>query len=237
MGNKIIITGHASGIGHHLAERFDHLGFSVTGIDKNFSEKLNCKIKQIRCNLSDEDEVNKTFSSLNGFSLAVNCAGVSGVRDSICNLMKKDLLNSWNDIFIPTFLSLKEEIRVMNKVETDDSCRIVNVASFTAMYGCKNMLAYSAAKSAIVNLTKVAAVECSPKILINSVSPATIDTPLIRKKYKGELPDYSRTYLTGNCGGVEDVFLAVDMLLKNKFMTGYDLVIDGGFSSNFEVRR
>ncbi len=126
---------------------------------------------------------------------------------------------------------------MMNEMKSDAPCKIVNIASFTAMFGCKNMLAYSAAKASIVNLTKVAAVECSPRILINSVSPATIDTPLIRKKYEGELPDYSSTYLTGSCGSVEDVFLAVDMLLKNNFITGYDLVIDGGFSSNFEVRQ
>lgn len=147
------------------------------------------------------------------------------------------MINSWEKIFIPTFLSLREEIKMMNEMKSDAPCKIVNIASFTAMFGCKNMLAYSAAKASIVNLTKVAAVECSPGILINSVSPATIDTPLIRKKYEGELPDYSSTYLTGNFGSVEDVFLAVDMLLKNNFITGYDLVIDGGFSSNFEVRQ
>lgn len=237
MSDKIIVTGHASGIGYHLAKRFHDLGVSVTGIDKNISDELNCEIEQINCDLSDEDSVTKVFSRLNGCNFAVNCAGVSGIRDIIINLGKNDLVNSWEKIFIPTFLSLREEIKMMNKMKSDAPCKIVNIASFTAMFGCKNMLAYSSAKASIVNLTKVAAVECSPGILINSVSPATIDTPLIRKKYEGELPDYSSTYLTENCGSVEDVFLAVDMLLKNNFITGYDLVIDGGFSSNFEVRQ
>lgn len=141
------------------------------------------------------------------------------------------------DIYPNISLSLREEIKIMHEMKNDLPCKIVNIASFTAKFGCKNMLAYSAAKASIVNLTKVAAVECSPGILINSVSPATIDTPLIRKKYDGVLPDYSNTYLTGNCGTVEDVFLAVDMLLKNNFITGYDFVIDGGFSCNFEVKQ
>ncbi|MGX5025135.1 SDR family NAD(P)-dependent oxidoreductase [Enterobacter sp. UPMP2060] len=237
MRRKIIVTGHASGIGYHLANRFHDLGFSVTGIDKNISDKLNCEIEQIICDLSDEVSVTRTFRHLSGYTFAVNCAGVSGVRDKIVNLGKDDLIDSWEKIFIPTFLSLREEIKMMNEMKSDAPCKIVNIASFTAMFGCKNMLAYSAAKASIVNLTKVAAVENSPGVLINSVSPATIDTPLIRKKYDGDLPDYSSTYLTGNCGSVEDVFLAVDMLLKNNFITGFDLVIDGGFSSNFEVRQ
>lgn len=237
MKNKIIVTGHASGIGYHLANRFHDLGFSVTGVDKNLSDELNCEIEQVICDLSDEDSVARVFGGLSGYTFAVNCAGVSGVREKIVNLGKYDLINSWEEIFIPTFLSLREEIKMMNEMKSDTPCKIVNIASFTAMFGCKNMLAYSAAKASIVNLTKVAAVECSPGILINSVSPATIDTPLIRKKYDGDLPDYSSTYLTGNCGSVEDVFFAVDMLLKNNFITGFDLVIDGGFSSNFEVRQ
>ena len=237
MENKIIVTGHASGIGYHLANRFHDLGFSVTGIDKNISDELNCEIEQVICDLSDEDSVTGVFSGFSGYSFAVNCAGVSGVREKIVNLGKYDLINSWEKIFIPTFLSLREEIKVMNEIKSDTPCKIVNIASFTAMFGCKNMLAYSAAKASIVNLTKVAAVECSPRVLINSVSPAAIDPHLIRKEYDGDLPNYSSTYLTGNCGSVEDVFLAVEMLLKNNFITGFDLVIDGGFSSNFEVRQ
>ncbi|EIA0016346.1 NAD(P)-dependent oxidoreductase, partial [Salmonella enterica] len=79
MKNKIIVTGHASGIGYHLANRFHDLGFSVTGIDKNISDELNCEIEQVICDLSDEDSVTRIFSGLCGYTFAVNCAGVSGV--------------------------------------------------------------------------------------------------------------------------------------------------------------
>lgn len=237
MEKKIIITGHASGIGYHLAKRFHESGFTVAGIDKNLSDDLSSEIKQIQCDLSEERSVSKTFDLLSGYCFAVNCAGVSGVRNNITELDKQALTGSWEKIFIPTFLSLKEEIKMMSKIENETPKKIVNIASFTAWVGCKNMLAYSAAKASIVNLTKVAAVECAPDILINSVSPATIDTPLIRKKYNGELPDYTDTYLTGQCGSVEDVFIAVEMLLKNNFTTGYDMVLDGGFSCRFGVKK
>jgi len=98
------------------------------------------------------------------------------------------------------------------------------------------MVAYSSAKAAIVNLTKVCAVENAPKILVNSISPATIDTPMIRGKYAGRLPDYGEAYLTGNCGTVSDVWAAMNFILNNNFMTGSDIVMDGGYSASFSLK-
>lgn len=98
------------------------------------------------------------------------------------------------------------------------------------------MIAYSSAKAAIVNLTKVCAVENAPRILINAISPATIDTPMIRRKYNEQLPDYTAAYLTESCGSTHDVWTAVKFLIDNNFMTGSDLVMDGGYSSAFALQ-
>lgn len=238
MKEKILITGHASGIGNHLARRFHELGYSIIGIDLNTENGLPAEIIQKQCDLSDEAAVVNMFGTLPVFDYAVNCAGVSGVRKEISQLTTNDVMHSWEKIFLPCFLSVREELSIMRRQsEIDKKIRkIINVSSFTALYGCKNMLAYSASKAAIINLTKVAAAENSPKLLINSVSPATINTPMIRKKYNGNLPDYSKTYLTGGCGSTEDVFSAVEMFMKNSFITGYDLILDGGFSSDFSLR-
>lgn len=236
MKEKILVTGHASGIGNHIAKRFHESGYSVIGLDLNLATDLPADVVQVQCDLSDEESVTNVFNQLDTFSIAVNCAGISGVRKEICKLKTKDIMDSWKGIFLPTFLSLREEVLIMRKCPAETKGRIVNISSFTALYGGKNMLAYSSSKAAIVNLTKVAAAENSPNIFVNSVSPATIDTPMIRKKYNGGLPNYENSYLTGNCGSPEDVFIAVNMLINNNFMTGYDLVIDGGFSSNFELK-
>lgn len=120
--------------------------------------------------------------------------------------------------------------------KNDTIGKIINIASSTAGLGAKNMAAYSCAKAAIINLTKVCAVENAPGILVNSISPASIDTPMIRKKYQGGLPDYHNTYLTGHCGTVSDVFSVINMLIENDFITGQDIVIDGGYSSAFLLR-
>lgn len=64
---------------------------------------------------------------------------------------------------------------------------------------------------------------------------ATIDTPMIRKKYNGRLRDYSDVYYTKNCGEVSDVYSVVKMLEQNNFVTGNDIKLDGGLTDLFEI--
>jgi len=77
----------------------------------------------------------------------------------------------------------------------------------------------------------VAAAENSQyNIQVNAISPATIDTPMIRNKYKGIKRDYSSVYYTRDCGKPSYICSAVKMFIENNFLTGYDLIIDGGLT-------
>jgi hypothetical protein len=58
---------------------------------------------------------------------------------------------------------------------------------------------------------------------------------MIRKKYNGQLRDYSNVYPTKNCGTVEDVYSVVKMLENNHFMTGMDIKLDGGMTELFKI--
>ncbi|MBP2199105.1 SDR family NAD(P)-dependent oxidoreductase [Pantoea cypripedii] len=234
MGTNVIVTGHASGIGWYIAKKFHDEGFNVTGIDKDRASGLDKSINQIQCDLSNWEAVKDAFSHLDRIDYAVNAAGVPGVRKSFDNITSEEMIESYKSIFLPTFHACKAEINCM--VRNDRHSKIINIASSTASFGSKDMVAYSSAKAAIVNLTKVCAVEYAPKIQINSISPATVDTPMIRRKYNDELPDYSEAYLTGNCGTVHDIWTAVKFFIENNFMTGSDLLMDGGYSSSFSPR-
>ena len=221
-----------SGIGFYTAKQLYHIGYEVYGIDTKVNNILPNEITQKRCDLRSEPETRAVFSEIENFDVAVNCAGVSGLRKPLKEFSLAEFQTSFNDVFTPLFNALIAELSFgLN----DKRRRIINIASITARYGSKNMAAYSAAKASIVNLTKVAAVEHAPNILINSISPASIDTPMIRAKHQGNLPDYRQTYLTGDCGQDSDVFSVIEMLLKNEFMTGQDIQLDGGYSSKFEL--
>lgn len=234
MKKNVIVTGHASGIGWYVAKKFNDDGFNVIGLDQHRATGLDKSITQIRCNLSHWDDVEDAFSYIEKIDFAINCAGVSGTRKRVTEITSEEIFDSYKSIFLPALHACKAEINCM--LINDQVSKIINIASSTASVGSMNMVAYSTAKAAIVNLTKVCAAEHAPKILINSISPATVDTPMIRAKYDGRLPDYSEAYLTGSCGTVNDVWTAVRFFIENNFMTGSDLIMDGGYSSQFSLQ-
>ncbi|WP_133406867.1 SDR family NAD(P)-dependent oxidoreductase [Parashewanella tropica] len=231
---KVIVTGHASGIGSYTAQQLHLLGHEVYGLDIRVNNILANEIKQKRCDLRLAPDTESAYSEIGDFDVAINCAGVAGVRKSLAEFTLHEYQESFNDVFTPLFNSLTNLINLAKAGETKRR-RIINIASVTANFGAKNMAAYSAAKAAVINLTKVAAVENAPQLQVNAISPASIDTPMIRAKHKGTLPDYSQTYLTGDCGQDADVFSVIEMLMKNDFMTGQNIVVDGGYSAAFKL--
>lgn len=232
MRKVIIVTGAASGIGRYIVDAYSKIDdYEVICIDNNPINNIKCE--SFKVDLKDENATNYIFEQIERVDLAINCAGVPSTRKQMVEFSKTEIVECWQENFIPTFNAMKNEINIMIK---QGSGKIINVASITGHIGMKNFLAYGAAKAAIINMTKVAAIEQSNNnIKINSISPATIDTPMIREKYNGVLKDYSNVYYTKNCGTVEDVFAVVKMLENNNFMTGQDIKIDGGMTDLFEI--
>ncbi|CAH0535903.1 SDR family NAD(P)-dependent oxidoreductase [Vibrio marisflavi] len=232
---KAIVTGSASGIGKHTAMRLIELGYEVYALDREENAELeNLQCKQRVVDLMNSISTEAIFNEIGDFDIAVNCAGVSSVRQRFDQFELDGYMDAFNMNFHPFFNAIQSELKLCKSAEHKKR-KVINIASITGHYGSTNMAAYSAAKAAIINLTKVIAVEHSAELIVNSISPATIDTPMIRRKYQGELPDYSNSYQTGNCGTVEDVFSVVQMLINNNFMTGQDIKLDGGYSSEFSL--
>lgn len=234
MKKTALITGAASGIGHNIAINLLKLGYEVIAIDKQFC-KFPENVTSHTFDLKDEISLSEVINSIGQLDIAVNCAGVPCTRKPLIEFTSAEIINDFHENFVITFNAMKFEII---KMQSQCFGKIINIGSSTAHRGMKNMLAYSSSKSSIVNMTKVAAIENAPfNIQINSISPASIDTPMLRNKYKGVLPDYSNTYYTHACGSVDDVFSAVKMFIENNFFTGHDLVIDGGLSDLCDISK
>ena len=233
MKKFILVTGVASGIGNYVAHQYASLdNYSIFGIDINNCENIK-NIKFFKADLKDENQATEAFSKIPKIDLAINCAGVSSARKELIEFSASEISSCWQDNFMPTFNSMKNEIEIMKR---NGFVKIINIASITGHIGMKNFLAYGSAKASIINMTKVAAIEQSENnIKINSISPATIDTPMIRKKYDGELKDYSNVYHTKQCGNVSDIYHVIKMLEENNFMTGSDIKIDGGLTDLFRI--
>lgn len=232
MNKTALITGASSGIGHFTALKFYEQGYHVIALDRDYSELPN-KIELIKIDLTIEEKVIQLFDSIDKIDIAINCAGVPCERKSLIDFTQAEISQQWSDNFLATFNPLNQEIRNMQK---NGGGKIINISSITALRGLKLMAAYSIGKASITALTRVAAIEnAAHNIQVNCISPATIDTPMIRKKYDGKKRDYSEVYYTGDCGHPKDVFGAISMFIENNFLTGHDLRLDGGLTDLCQI--
>lgn len=109
---------------------------------------------------------------------------------------------------------------------------IVNIASILGSVGFANACAYTAAKHALLGLTKAAALEYSAKgIRVNAIGPAFIDTPLLGNLPPGAKEALVAAHPIGRLGRSEEVADLTQFLLSDKasFITGSYHLIDGGY--------
>lgn len=233
MQKVVLITGSSSGIGNYLLEQYVALEkYKVIGIDRKGCINIH-NGQFFTVDLRDEQNVLHIFAQIPHIDLAINCAGVLATRKELLEFNQSEITNNWQDNFLPTFNAMINEIKIM---QHQQGGKIINIASILGHIGIKHAAAYSIAKSSIISMTKVAAIEYAKNnIKINSISPATIDTPMLRKKYNGTLPKYDNVYYTNDCGHMSDVYHAVTMLENNEFMTGTDIKIDGGLTDLFKL--
>jgi 3alpha(or 20beta)-hydroxysteroid dehydrogenase len=260
-GKRGLISGAARGIGAGIAEVLAASGAAVMITDvledqgKALAEKVRQSGGQAQfhlLNVTDEDQwvtaVNHTIKTFGGFDFVVNNAGVE-----LLDLVENTDFEKWcrlQDINSDgVFLGTKHAIRAMKPGgPAGRGGAIVNMSSIGGMVGTFVTSAYNASKGLVRTFTKAAAVECGNLkygIRVNSVHPGMIRTPMIEEFFKrfielGIFADKQVAEETivaahpiGFAGEPEDVAWAVAYLVsdESRFMTGAELVIDGGYTA------
>lgn len=114
---------------------------------------------------------------------------------------------------------------------------IVNVASMSGSHAHNHLGPYSPSKASLIMLTKVLAQEFGPLgIRVNSLSPGMVRTGMTEKVYQNNAIAEARNALVplGRVAEPEDIADAAWFLLSNdaRYVTGHDLVVDGGVTGN-----
>ncbi|GEL06223.1 SDR family NAD(P)-dependent oxidoreductase [Rummeliibacillus stabekisii] len=242
-GKVAIITGAANGMGAAEARLFAKEGAKVVATDLN-EEKLNevvadvkaagGEINGIKQNVASEEEwkavVAKTVELYGKVDVLVNNAGVAMSKNFAT--MEMDEWNWVMDINLNgCVLGMKYAIPEMQKVGGGS---VINISSIGGIVGMAGSSPYTAAKGALRSLSKSAAVEYGKdKIRVNSVHPGIIVTPMTAPSMEDAMPYYKMHTQLPYFGNPEDVahgvvFLASD---ESRFMTGAELVIDGGWTA------
>jgi 3-oxoacyl-[acyl-carrier protein] reductase len=236
-GKVVLITGSARGIGEATARLAHSRGATVilhgrtasTHLQK-LAEELGAE--QVACDAGDKNavqEVVRTIIEKTGkIDVLINCAGI-GKAESFLEASDEH----WLEVYRTNVLSVVNFCQaVIPTMQQKGYGRIVNVASIRAheVAASNRIMAYSASKAAIVNLTAALAKEFAPKIAVNAVSPGFTQTD-ITENWTEAVWKQVETSLLGRIGKPEELAEAIIFLASDKasFITGQTLVVDGGY--------
>jgi 3(or 17)beta-hydroxysteroid dehydrogenase len=182
--------------------------------------------------------VQQTEKRFGRVDVLVNNAGlgISGtVEDTSLNEWRKTLRVNLDGVFLGT----KYAIEAMKK---HGSGSIINLSSIEGLIGDPTLAAYNASKGGVRIFTKSAALHCAKSgygIRVNSIHPGYIWTPMVEEilRATGDVAAGRRAldalHPVGHIGEPDDIGWGVVFLAseESKFMTGSELVIDGGYTA------
>ncbi|SEB25305.1 SDR family NAD(P)-dependent oxidoreductase [Variovorax sp. YR216] len=197
------ITGGGAGIGAAAAVRFASEGAAVVvaEIDQargaDLAESIRAhggKAKFVRCDVTDEASVEQAVAegtaAFGGhLDILYNNAGGSTPHDDMVTVVDMD--EFWRCIkleLLGTFLSSRFGIRAMQKAGRGGS--VINTASYNATIGTSGRDCYTAAKGAVIALTRSMAVEYAPDgIRVNCIAPGVVISPRMTK-FQQDFPNH-----------------------------------------------
>ena len=246
-----IITGGTSGIGKRTVEVFAEEGASVLIAARRETEgqglagRLGDNVDFLKTDVSRETDVKRMIEyavdRFGKLDCLFNNAGVPAPHEGIASISFENYGYAMSVLLGGVFLGMKHAAPIMC---AQGSGSIINTGSVAGILAGYSSIVYSAAKAAVIHLTKVVAMELGESnVRVNCISPGGIATGIFGKG-AGLAPDQAEL-TTGlmkqvleniqpirRPGLVDDiaraaVFLASD---ESTFINGHNLVVDGGLT-------
>ena len=248
-----IVTGGASGLGEAMAKMLAREGAKVVVTDVNDNEGrqvadtiTNVGGEAMYCHhdASSEDAwtdaIAATLHQFGRVDVVVNNAGIG-----ITGPPEEETLERWRRLMSinldGVFLGTKHAILAMKK-NVPSGGSIINLSSIEGIVGEPMLGAYNASKGGVRLYTKSVALYCAKSglgIRVNSIHPGYIWTPMVEASLRehGDVEEGRKAldamHPVGHVGEPDDIAYGVVYLASDeaKFITGAELVIDGGYTA------
>ncbi|MDO5378157.1 MAG: SDR family oxidoreductase [Clostridia bacterium] len=248
-GKSVVVTGASSGMGRAIALDFAKEGATVIAVARRKdrlealaaeAEGLAGKILPYAGDVSaqevNEGMIDFAVEQCGKLDVLVNNAGIMDEFKPIGEVDNEQWARVMNVNLTGPMYAMRKAVAVMTAQETGGN--IVNVASIGGVRGCRAGAAYTASKHALVGLTKNTAFMYAGKVRCNAICPGGVETEVMNSQTNISQAGVARVMAGLDTsipsGKTEDIATAVLYVASDdaKFMTGAEIVIDGGVSCN-----
>ncbi|KAI9207235.1 uncharacterized protein BJ171DRAFT_578964 [Polychytrium aggregatum] len=237
-----VVTGASRGIGLEIARRFLENNVATVMISRNPARLEASRhgllestpglsassLFALKCNVADQtsvDEVWEEINSLGHVHYLVNAAGIA-VDGLLVQAKRNDIEAVLNTNLFGTISMCKAASKVMLRNRKGS---IVNISSVVGVSGNEGQSIYAASKAGVIGFSKSLAKELASRgVRVNSVSPGFIETDMTAHLSDAKRAHYISRIPLGKFGHPQDVAEGVMYLLDAPYVTGQNLVIDGG---------
>ena len=236
-----LVTGGSRGIGAAVCRRLTEDGLRVVvhynqnkgkaeALVRELTEKTGLPHLALPAELAERAQVEELFRLAGPVDVLVNNAGIAQQK-----LFTDITEDDWRRMFAVDVDGVFRccQCALPHMIHEKSGC-IINIASIWGEIGASCEVHYSAAKAAVIGLTKALAKELGPShIRVNCVSPGVIDTEMNAMFDEETMRDLCESTPLGRIGSPEDIAAAVSFLANDaaSFITGQTLSVNGLFPS------
>lgn len=239
-GKKCVVTGAGQGIGRAIAEAFRAEGASVVAIDLQADVLESwagpAGVTTAALDVADEAAVAELAARHRDAGVLVNCVGMV-LTDTVLTSSAAELGRSFR-VNVGTMATMIRAFLPPMRERREGA--IVNIASVvSSSKGAPDRFSYGTTKAAVIGLTKSVARDfIADGIRCNSISPGTVESPSLHQRMaaQGDAETARKAFISrqpmGRLGTPVEI-AAIAVLLASdeaRFMSGSDIVIDGGMS-------